>query len=83
MGQAEHVGVTLVQAGTWHAPQVYVTHWDTPGPYVLLSLRSANDTATILSRLGHEGLATLITMAIAAATDEPGPEAPEDTEDGR
>ena len=83
IGQAEHVGVTLVQAPAWNGPQVYVTHWQAPGPFVFLDLRSATDAATIFSRLGHDGLATLITMAIAAATDEPRPEAPEDKKDGR
>jgi hypothetical protein len=42
-----------------------------PGPFVFLDLRCATDTATILSRLGHEVLATLITVAVAIATEEP------------
>jgi hypothetical protein len=71
IGQAERVAVTVVQAPVWKAPQVYVTHWQPPVPLVFLDLRSATDTATILSRLGHEGLATLITMAVAVATEEP------------
>ena len=86
IGQAERVAVTVVQAPAWKAPQVYVTHWQPPGPFVFLDLRSATDTATILSRLGHEGLATLITMAVAVATEEPAdqPEgAGNDTQDHR
>ena len=87
IGQAERVAVTVVQAPAWKAPQVYVTHWQQPpGPFVFLDLRSATHTATILSRLGHEGLATLITMAVAVATEEPADQpqgAGNDTQDHR
>lgn len=86
IGQAERVAVTVVQAPAWKAPQVYVTHCQPPGPFVFLDLRSATDTATTLSRLGHEGLATLITMAVAVATEKPADQpqgAGNDTQDQR
>jgi hypothetical protein len=44
-----------------------------------MSLRNATDTATTVSRLGHEELATLITMSVALATDEPKTSSKEET----
>lgn len=84
IGQADTVGVTLIQAPTWKAPQVYITHWEAPGPWLPLDLRWSTAEATILSRLGHEGLATLIPMAVAVATGQPDqqPEAPQDQTEG-
>jgi hypothetical protein len=57
IGQAERVAVTVVQAPAWKGtPGARHPLAAPPGPFVFLDLRSATDTATILSRLGHEGL---------------------------
>ena len=64
-GRADGVDVHLTQHSLASTPEIYLGHCQqgeaTAG--MLLPLDQAADAATLLARLGHPGLATLITTA--------------------